>query len=726
MCFDELVSIHLSYTFQSFKIPSLFELILLFVGTIFCAAFTFQGVAWDRPDTHGYIYFERPQATTGEDCRAAVHSSTRDVGALIDTLDKDLVVFWGSQSGTAEGLAQRLSRDLHRRFGLNILTADLSDHDPASLGTISASKLAVFILSTYGEGGPSDNAIQFWNWITSSDDDRNLSNLRFMAFGLGNSNYKHYNKVVDVVEGKLQLAGARVLLPVARADEAAESTEEDYLAWAQDVYNVLQTQLNTKPRAVEYEPTLSIATIPDGSNLEMVPADAPFAGETSRMAHLTSAVKPLPVIASVELLERSGDRHCLCIELDLTNFPELRYKTGDHLAIWPINPADEIDRLLRMLGQLEAADVSLYIEPLDSASKLRIPKLTTLRILLCRHLDICGPVSRNTAAELSHFAPSPEAKIFLRRLGGDRETFNRFRAERLLTIGSLLEHASGGLAWNDLPLPFLLESIPALQPRYYSISSSSVVSPRRVAVTVMVSNKPLASSLSVTIPGLTTNYLLSLSKTLSSPPLAPPLVAVPCYIQAQIRRTKFKPPVSTATPMIMIANGTGIAPFRAFILERAKLHSVGRAVGKMILFFGCRCPNMDFLYRDVLEAAQQNLQRCGGTDSSPLPQENKLEGLLSIKTAFSRVQGATGDNLDDAKLKGYVQDAVEKEIRTVISMLNEQGASLYICGGAAMAREVRKRVTSGYELVSNASANEGVEWLEGLRSKGKWKEDVWE
>ena len=75
--------------------------------------------------------------------------------------NKDVLIFFGSQSGTAEGLAHRLVRDCHRRFGLSAIAADLQEYDPDSIAAIPQSKLAIFIISTYGEGDPSDNATQF-------------------------------------------------------------------------------------------------------------------------------------------------------------------------------------------------------------------------------------------------------------------------------------------------------------------------------------------------------------------------------------------------------------------------------------------------------------------------------------------------------------------------------------------------------------------------------------
>lgn len=128
---------------------------------------------------------------------------------------------WGSQFGTAEGFANRLARELHQRLGLDALSADLSDFDSKTITLLPRSKIAIFILSTYGERDPSDNAGPFWDWLTKLTDSGALPSLRYAAFGLGNTQYRHYNRIVDVVDRALQKAGA---------------AEEDFLAWKDDLF----------------------------------------------------------------------------------------------------------------------------------------------------------------------------------------------------------------------------------------------------------------------------------------------------------------------------------------------------------------------------------------------------------------------------------------------------------------------------------------------------------
>ena len=214
-------------------------------------------------------------------------------------------------------------------------------------------------------------------------------------------------------------------------------------------------------------------------------------------------------------------------------------------------------------------------------------------------------------------------------LGGDKLAYTEFISRNCLTIGRILSLSSPSLPWTDLPLSYLIETLPHLQPRYYSISSSSVVSPRRPSITVLVSKTPLPNNATQNIFGLTTNYLLGLSNSLNNSKPHPkeltynftgPSDALQgSRIFAHIRKSKFKLPTLSSCPIIMVSAGTGLAPFLAFLSKRKKLFEIGRPVGEMMLFFGCRHPEEDLIYRAELA----EFERIFG-------------GKLRVVTAFSR------------------------------------------------------------------------------------------
>jgi NADPH-ferrihemoprotein reductase len=126
------------------------------------------------------------------------------------------------------------------------------------------------------------------------------------------------------------------------------------------------------------------------------------------------------------------------------------------------------------------------------------------------------------------------------------------------------------------------------------------------------------------------------------------------------------------------------------------LASIGREVGTSLLFFGCRGP-YDFIYSSELGAL-------GGGD-----------GGIEVVTAFSRAAGE----------KVYVQERIEERGEEVVRLLVEEGAYLYICGGAGMARDVAACL-GGLVQRRMGWGEEGVrEWREGVRRGRRWQEDVW-
>jgi NADPH-ferrihemoprotein reductase len=698
---------------SSIKSISTIDIVAFAITALIAGVYFLKGIAWDRPDHYFHIYFERPQE--GESGGNSENPSQRNIARKLEETKKTAVILWGSQSGTAERFANQLAKECHQRFGLDTLSADLSDYEPHTIAEISENHLVILILSTYGEGDPSDNACGFWNWIRSGPI-ASLSNLKYAAFGLGNSNYKYYNKVVDVVVAELNDRGAKLFLQVGKADDAQQSTEEDFLSWKDGLFQVFRADMQLQERITEYEPEIKAVEDESLTPIDLHHGEPSHSRDNPKSAAACSTIKALTVRSSRELFN-SPDRNCVHLELDLSDHPEIHYKTGDHLAVWPSNPVEEVNLLLSTLGLSDRQDVPISLSPVDSSTKLRFPTPTTLRALFNHYLEISAPLSRTTIQGLATFAPNAEAKTLISQLGQDKAFYSDYLTSNHLTFGRLLHLASPSEPWINLPLSYLLEALSPLQPRYYSISSSSVLSPRKAAITVLVAADPLAGDHKQQIKGVTSNYLLALSQINEDPSSGATdrrTVDLPRYnlagpsdvlqgtrLFAHVRKSKFKLPIQSSCPIIMVAAGTGLAPFRAFIAERAKLHAVGKPIGDMVLFFGCRKPEEDFIYQEELEQMQSSLP----------------DGKLSIITAYSRIPGQPN--------KCYVQHKVQEHGAYLLSLLEEQGASFYICGRASMAREVGICLGEEAKQIKGWVDSQVKDWSEALKRRGKWREDVW-
>ena len=514
---------------------------------------------------------------------------------------------------------------------------------------------------------------------------------------------------MDVVTDALSKAGATALLPTGRADDSVGATEEDFMEWKESLHETLQRDLGYVQRELSYEPTIAVVEDESLTPIDLHLGEPPERRHSSKSSTLESQVRALKVTYSKELFTTS-QRNCVHMEFDLNAFPDLKYRTGDHLAVWPSNPDVEVSRLLRVLGLDDRKDIPISVNAVEDSSAVSVPTPTTVHALFRHYLEVCAPVSRDTISSLCQFAPSISAKAFLHALGSNKENYSAHVQRTHITLGRLLEQAAGGDSWSELPLSFIIESLPPLRPRYYSISSSSVVQARRLSITAVVDVKQLHPESPEHISGLTSNYLFALKQALHHEGGPQPHPHGLTYsldgpndalqggkIFAQVRKSKFKLPVMASHSIVMVAAGTGVAPFRGFLQERARLKSMGREIGKMVLFFGCRRSSEDFLYKEELSEMTET-----------------FEGKLQIITAFSREQSK----------KVYVQDRVAEHANEITDML-QADASFYICGSASMAREVAKKVGDAMKDLTGWDDVQLKAWSERAKRTNRWQEDVW-
>lgn len=417
-------------------------------------------------------------------------------------------MFFGSQTGTAEEYAIRLAKEAKSRFGISSLVCDPEEYEFANLDTVPSDKVVFFVVATYGEGEPTDNAQPFMEFIMDdnvefSTGGNTLENLNYVVFGLGNRTYAYYNEVARKIDKRLTELGAKRIGERGEGDDD-KSMEEDYLAWKDPMWEQFSTTMGVEEGGA--------GDVADFVVTEVTahPPDKVFHGELSPRALMATASGastpvgsydsknpyPAPVLASKELFSIGGERNCVHIEFDTTG-SGLTYQHGDHVGVWPSNPDHEVERMLSILGLQsdERRNAIVTIESLDpTLAKVPFPTPATYDAIFRHYLDISAIASRQTIAFLARYAPTEEAREKLTRWGSSKEVYLAEIDGPALKLAEVLQAAVGDsleppfdatTIWS-IPIDRIVSLVSRLTPRYYSISSSSKLYPSAIHVTAVV------------------------------------------------------------------------------------------------------------------------------------------------------------------------------------------------------------------------------------------------
>ncbi|MDX6744052.1 hypothetical protein [Actinocorallia sp. A-T 12471] len=335
------------------------------------------------------------------------------------------------------------------------------------------------------------------------------------------------------------------------------------------------------------------------------------------------------------------------------------YQPGDYLAVLPRNPPEVVDRALAAFGLARDAPFTLHGIPLTAAD------------LLTAHVALTEPA---TPARVERLAVTTHAVLAAAESSG-RAMVEGIRGGRGVTVLELVERFPG------VDFAGFLGLHGALVARRYSISSSPRWDPGRVSLTVAVVRDAAGA-----FGGSASTYLAGVV----------PGEAVRVGV---VRSGKaFHPPESLATPMVMVCAGTGVAPFRGFLQDRAlRAAREGVTPAPSLLFFGCDHPDVDFLYRDEFAAWA-------------------AAGIVEVRPAFS---AAPRDGVR------YVQDRVWRDRVDVMNLLRRD-AVFYVCGdGRRMAPAVADTCARVYAEGTGATPGEAEEWLALRLHHGRYRSDAY-
>ncbi|MEL3971689.1 bifunctional cytochrome P450/NADPH--P450 reductase [Rossellomorea oryzaecorticis] len=570
--------------------------------------------------------------------------------------DRPLLVLYGSDAGTAEGVAKELA-DTASFHGVRTEVSPLNDR----VGSLPEDGAVLIVTSSYN-GKPPSNAGQFVQWLEEVKPGE-LGGVHYAVFGCGDHNWAStYQNVPRLIDEKLAEKGA-VRFSKRGEGDASGDFEEQLEQWKDSMW----------ADAVE---TFGLKVENSGSK-ERKSLSMEFVSGIggSPLAQSYEAVNT-SILDNKELQTPNSGRSTRHIEVSLPS--GLSYKEGDHLGVLPKNSSKNVNRVLKRFG-LNGNDQVVLSASGRSAAHLPLDRPVALFDLLAHCVELQEAATRAQIRELAAYTVCPPHKKELEVLLEEGVYQEQVLKKRISMMDFLEKYEA-----CELPFERFMDLLPALKPRYYSISSSPAADAEKLSITVGVV-KGAAWSGHGEYEGVASNFLASLEKGED----------IACFIRTP--QSNFQLPDDPETPVIMVGPGTGVAPFRGFLQARRSMKEKGMPVGEAHLYFGCRHCEHDYIYRDELERAEQN-------------------GIVTLHTAFSRMDGQP---------KTYVQHLMKQDASHLIYLLG-RGAHLYICGdGSRMAPEVEDTLRQAYRNVHGASEDESKKWIEKLEQDGRFGKDVW-
>ncbi|KAK6851876.1 cytochrome P450 [Apiospora arundinis] len=600
----------------------------------------------------------RLSGTSPEKAQKAAKDAAPVVGG--SGAGKPMTVLYGSNSGTCEALAQRLASDAPRH-GFKVTKLDCMD---SSFGSLPKDQPTVVITASY-EGQPPDNAGLFVSWAESIKDKDALKDSAYAVFGCGHHEWAQtFHRIPKLVNEKLAEAGAERLAPIGLADVASGDCFTDFEAWEDEqLWPALAKRYGAAQSEEEPFLAASISVTVDKPRLSTLRQDLMEAEVVDSRA-LTAEGEPVKRHLEIKLPSSST------------------YRAGDYLAVLPINPTVTVQRAMKRFAL--AWDASLTIKT-DAQTSLPTNTPVSANDIFGAYVELAQPATKRNIATLAEATMDEKVKAELLKLAADD-----FATEIIAKRVSVLDLLEKFPAVN-LPLASFLTMLPPMRVRQYSISSSPLWNPSHVTLTYSILDAPSKSGQGQYV-GVASTYLSSLKS------------GDRLNVSIRPSHTAFHLPTdSETTPIICVAAGTGLAPFRGFVQERAAMLGAGRKLAPATLYYGCREPGRDDLYSEELAGWEK-------------------DGAVTVRRVYSRKPEQSGGCK-------YVQDAIWED-RLNVKTSWADGARLYICGSKAVGDAVtdvalKMHIAAQKKEGQDVTEEEAKVWWNELRN-ARYATDVFD
>ena len=532
-------------------------------------------------------------------------------------------------SASQTGNARGVAGSLYAKLKAAGVEAVLSSVGDFKSKTLPDEDIVLLVTSTQGEGEPPEEALPLYKFVFGKKAPY-LGKLTFAVLGLGDSSYPNFCQAGKDFDAKFAELGACRLNDLGICDLEFQSAAD---AWIEAVV----------PQVAELAAQTAAASVA-----------TPAAPQTAGTVYTKD--KPYTATLSVrqKITSRSAEKDVEHIEIDLSG-SGLHYQAGDALGVLPLNAPALVQEILD-LHQLSGEEKIRLSDDLE----------TDIRTALTESADI----TQNTPALVQQYAELSGSEE-LKTTAADKARLDAYLAATP-PVGVFAAHP------HPLDAQTLFQLFRPQTPRLYSIASAQDEVGEEVHLTVGVVRFEHHGN---TYTGAASGYLGERLEEGGE---------VRVFVEPN---PNFRLPANGDTPVIMIGAGTGIAPFRAFMQQRA----ANGDNGKNWLIFGNQRLADDFLYQ--LEWS-----------------DYRKDGILTrADLAWSR-QG---------EHKVYVQHKIAEHAAEVWNWL-QQGAHLYVCGDAIrMARDVETSLLNVIETQGKLSRDDAEDYLNEMREDKRYQRDVY-
>ncbi|MEW1830820.1 cytochrome P450 [Streptomyces sp. NPDC088196] len=553
----------------------------------------------------------------------------------------------GSNYGTCREFAAQLA-DEAAVLGCSVEVAPLD----AYADGLPTDRPVVIAAASYN-GRPTDDALAFAAWLEETHD---LDGVTYAVLGVGDRNWAAtYQHLPTRIDTRLAELGATRL-----TDRVAADASGDLTGAVREFTTRLRTALLETygdPDATDVDPVEQISAY-EVRTLTGGPLDA--------LAERHGLV-PMTVTEARDLTAPGHPRRKRFVRVSLPD--GTAYRTADHLTVLPANAPALVERAAAALG----VDLDTVLDIRQARPRrdgLAVDRPMTARQLLTHYVELQDRPTADQLVALAAANPCPPERTALAALTDDPRTF----------VELVEDHPAlrGALDW-----PTLLDLLTPLRPRHYSISSSPAVDPGHADLMVSLLEAPARSGKGV-YRGTGSGHLNT--------------VAPGDTIHARVQPCREAFRIDDSTPVVMIAAGTGLAPFRGTIADRTAALAAGAQLAPALCYFGCDAPDVDYLHADELRAAEN-------------------AGAVSLRPAFSAAPEGEVT---------FVQHRVAAEADEVWALL-DAGARVFVCGdGSRMAPGVREAFRTLYrDRTPGADDTAAERWLNTLMADGRYVEDVY-